>query len=73
MNKAETFLTAHQVIDRWNGVIKVGTLANWRARRVGPSFVKLRGRVLYPLDKIVEWEASNYKEIGNDNNEQTKD
>jgi hypothetical protein len=36
--------------------IAVGTLANWRSRRVGPPYYKLRGRkVLYPYDEFIEW------------------
>lgn len=61
------FLTARQLIQRWNGVITTGTLANWRTKRVGPAFTKLRGRVLYPLDQIEQWEKANLKEAINDN------
>lgn len=65
------FLTAHQLIQRWNGVVTPGTLANWRSKRVGPPFTKLRGRILYPIDKVAEWEAQNLQ-VANDNSP-TKD
>lgn len=53
------FLTAEQLARRWAGIVTTGTLANWRSKRVGPQFVKLRGRVLYPLEKVTAWEAEN--------------
>lgn len=53
------FLTAEQLARRWAGIVTTGTLANWRSKRVGPQFVKLRGRVLYPLDRVTAWEAEN--------------
>jgi hypothetical protein len=55
------FFTAAQLVQRWNGVVTTGTLANWRSKHVGPAFVKLRGRILYPADKVCEWEATNLK------------
>lgn len=61
MNAA--FLTACQLVARWNGVITTGTLANWRTKKVGPSYMKMRGRVLYPLDSVVSWERENQREI----------
>lgn len=32
-----------------------GTLRNWRCAGNGPPFVKIRGRVWYPLALLVEW------------------
>lgn len=32
------------------------TLANWRNKRKGPAFFKFGSRVLYPLDRLEEWE-----------------
>ncbi|MBF9235549.1 DNA-binding protein [Microvirga alba] len=61
------FLTAHQLAQRWNGVVTTGTLANWRSKRVGPPFTKLRGRVLYPVDQVEAWEAANLMKAVNDN------
>lgn len=53
------FLTVDDVIRRWGGVVTRGTLANWRCKKVGPTFVKLRARVVYPLDGLIEWERAN--------------
>lgn len=60
----QAFLTAAQLSARWNGVVTTGTLANWRSKKVGPAFTKLRGKVLYPLDKVTAWETAN---LANDN------
>jgi hypothetical protein len=60
-NAAPDFLTPGNLVSRWGGIITAGTLANWRCQRVGPAFVKLRGRVLYPLHQVEKWEAANLK------------
>jgi hypothetical protein len=49
-------LTPEEVSARWKGTIKVQTLTGWRNKRKGPPFVKFGSRVLYPLDRLVEWE-----------------
>lgn len=49
-------LTPEEVSARWKGTIKVRTLTGWRNKRKGPPFVKFGSRVLYPLDRLVEWE-----------------
>lgn len=53
------FLTPAEVSSRYSGRVNVRTLANWRNRGCGPAYAKIGGKVLYPLDKIVEWEARN--------------
>lgn len=53
------FLTASQLIERWGQIVTLGTLANWRSKRIGPPYVKLGVRVLYPIDPLVEWEKQN--------------
>ncbi len=50
------FLTPDQLVKRWQGAVTTGTLANWRSKGVGPTFTKLRGRVLYPLQAVVDFE-----------------
>jgi predicted site-specific integrase-resolvase len=52
-----SYLTPAQVADRYEGQISVRTLANWRYLGTGPAFSRLGGRVLYPEDKLSEWEA----------------
>lgn len=61
-----TFLTPQQLVARWSRAVTTGTLANWRSQRVGPSFTKLRGRVLYPLVSVEEWERKNLKAANDD-------
>jgi hypothetical protein len=55
----EKYLTAEEVSERYRGEISVGTLANWRAMRIGPTFVKIGKAVLYPLDELDAWDKKN--------------
>ena len=40
--------------------IKRQTLAVWRMHGKGPGYVKLDGKVLYSVNEIERWLASNY-------------
>jgi hypothetical protein len=53
------FLTPEEVAERYRGGISVGTLRNWRAMRLGPSFVKIGKAVLYPVDDLDAWDEKN--------------
>ncbi|MFD1480142.1 helix-turn-helix transcriptional regulator [Paracoccus nototheniae] len=53
------FLTPDEVAERYRGGVSVGTLRNWRAMRLGPSFVKIGKAVLYPLDELDAWDEKN--------------
>lgn len=53
------FLTPEEVSERYRGTVSVGTLRNWRAIRVGPSFVKVGKAVLYPVDELDAWDERN--------------
>lgn len=53
------FLTADEVSERYRGEISVGTLRNWRAMRIGPTFVKIGKAVLYPVDELDSWDQRN--------------
>lgn len=55
------YLTPQELADRYRGQITLRTLANWRSTGNGPVFTKVGGRVLYPLDAVVEWEKSRTK------------
>jgi hypothetical protein len=53
------YLTVDEVIERYRGQVSEGTLRNWRALRVGPSFIKIakvpllscrRARPLGPIE-----------------------
>ena len=52
-----TFLTAKDLVVRYNGQISVKTLANWRSIGRGPAYTKIGGRVLYSLLDVQDWEA----------------
>lgn len=53
------FLTAEEVSQRYRGEVSVGTLRNWRAMRVGPTFLKIGKAVLYPEDALDAWDEKN--------------
>lgn len=53
------FLTPEEVAERYRGGLSVGTLRNWRAMRIGPSFVKIGKAVLYPIDELDAWDEKN--------------
>ena len=56
----KNFLTPKELSERWGERISTRTLANWRSTQGGgPPFTKIGGAVLYPLDKIIEWESRN--------------
>lgn len=54
-----TYLTPEELAQRWNVTVK--TLANWRSKKQGPSYLKLGGkrntRVMYPQTAIHAYEA----------------
>ncbi|HCY54767.1 MAG TPA: DNA-binding protein [Oceanicaulis sp.] len=55
----QIYLTAEEVAERYRNEISVGTLRNWRAMRLGPSFVKIGKAVLYPVHELDEWDRKN--------------
>lgn len=59
MAKPLANLTPQQVVERWDGAITVGTLANWRAKGKGPTFIKFGVWVRYPIVELEKWEAEN--------------
>jgi hypothetical protein len=42
------YLTVEEVVERYRGKVSEGTLANWRALRIGPSYIKIGKVPLYP-------------------------
>lgn len=54
-----SYLTPAQVAERYEGRISVRTLGNWRYLGNGPAFCRVGGRILYPEDKLIEWESRN--------------
>lgn len=55
---AQKYLTPDQLIERWAGLYTKGTLANLRSKKKGPAYVKFGAKVLYPIDKLEEFEAA---------------
>jgi hypothetical protein len=55
----EQYLTADEVSQRYRGEISPGTLRNWRAMRIGPSYVKVGKGVLYPVAELDAWDRKN--------------
>ena len=53
------FLTVEEVCERYRGVISPGTLRNWRAMRIGPSYLKIGRAVLYPLAELETFDRRN--------------
>lgn len=53
------FLTPEEVSERYRGSVSVGTLRNWRAMKIGPSFVKIGRAVLYPINELEAWDEGN--------------
>lgn len=50
------YITPDQLVERWAGQITRDTLANWRSQTIGPPYVKVGNRILYPLDEVIKWE-----------------
>jgi predicted DNA-binding transcriptional regulator AlpA len=61
------YLRPHELAERWLGVVTRSTLDNWRTKRQnrGPRFVKIGGRVLYPVAEVEAYEARNLRGIPN--------
>jgi hypothetical protein len=55
----EQFLTVQEMATRYRELICVGTLSNWRAKRIGPPFLKIGRAILYPLADLQAWEREN--------------
>jgi hypothetical protein len=53
------YLTAEEVSERYRGGVSVGTLRNWRAMKVGPTFIKIGKTVLYPISELEAWDQKN--------------
>ena len=51
------FLTDQQLAARWH--IHRQTLLRWRRQSTGPVYVRIEGRVLYPLAEVERYEQAN--------------
>ncbi len=52
------YLTVDEVIERYRGQVSEGTLRNWRALRIGPSYIKIGKVPLYPVEELDRWDRS---------------
>lgn len=52
------YLTPAELVSRYKGTITIRTLANWRSTGEGPRYTKVGGRVLYPVDAVIDWEKT---------------
>ncbi|WP_082749634.1 helix-turn-helix domain-containing protein [Caulobacter sp. CCH5-E12] len=52
-------MTTEEVAARYRDLISAGTLENWRAQRIGPSFLKIGKAVLYPVEELDVWDRRN--------------
>lgn len=43
------------------GFKSIGTLANWRAKKKGPRWVKHGTRVLYPVEEVASYKTRAFK------------
>ena len=56
---ASELLSVDDLSSRWRGLVKATTLATWRSRKLGPPYIKVGGRVLYPTRAVEEYERRN--------------
>jgi hypothetical protein len=60
------YLTPRELAARWKNIVALSTLDNWRSsQNRGPRYVKIGGRVLYPLAEVEAYEARNLRGMSN--------
>lgn len=59
------YLQPRELAERWRGVVTLATLDNWRSQNRGPRFVKIGGRVLYPVSEVEAYELRNLRGMPN--------
>lgn len=52
----EKILTPVQLVERWENLVNTKTLANWRHAGDGPAYIKIGGKIGYPLESVEEYE-----------------
>jgi len=55
----DDLLTDEEVVARYRGRITLGTLRNWRALKIGPSYIKVGKAVLYSRAALQAWDKRN--------------
>jgi hypothetical protein len=60
------YLTPRELAARWRNIVSLSTLDNWRSsQNRGPRFVKIGGRVLYPVVEVEAYEQRNLRGLPN--------
>jgi hypothetical protein len=54
---AEEFLTEQEIATRYRGLVSAGTLRNWRHQKIGPPYLSIARKILYPRTTLLQWEA----------------
>jgi hypothetical protein len=54
MEKEKTFLDTKQLAQRWRRSPR--TIEGWRAKKVGPDYFNLNGKIVYDIDEIIKAE-----------------
>ena len=66
MMRSFDYLTPRELAARWRNIVSLSTLDNWRSSaNRGPRYVKIGGRVLYPLAEVEAYEARNLRGLPN--------
>jgi hypothetical protein len=55
----DRLITPEQLASRYSNKLSLSTLANWRAARRGPNFIKIGKQPFYRLRDIAAWEELN--------------
>lgn len=51
----DKLLTPSEVVEYLDNKITIETLGVWRCRGRGPNYLKLGGKVVYPLPELEKW------------------
>ncbi len=68
MTQSGDYLTPRELAERWRNVVALSTLDNWRSQQRGPRWFKAGGRVLYPINEVVQFEQRNMRGFPNNIN-----
>lgn len=62
MNEPKKMLTPEELTERWeHHGVTLRTLERWRwpGKKRGPAYVKIRNKVMYPLEAVEQYEREN--------------
>jgi hypothetical protein len=61
---APEYLSPRGLLERYDNVVTIDTLRNWRSQGKGPPWKRFEGRVVYPMRSLIEWEETHNKATG---------